>query len=186
MSRSRCSTPTSSASAALISVGICVNVFALAVPSWSSSLATAYHRCHPAYIVHFVNGKIGVRRETELLGLDVNDHEHGMRREPADDLVDLEIAAAQFWPRVVPANNALARWGSKQKKEKKNTRKRREKSHDGELGIKRRWIRTVNLAEHVPHVGEVVMVKEPDAGVLLVLLKRNSKAVCHVNCLALP
>jgi len=55
----------------------------------------------------FVNGKVGVSGETELLGCDVHNDKNWVWGESLDDLVNGEIRGPELRASVVPPNNLL-------------------------------------------------------------------------------
>ena len=76
ISRSRCSTPISSASSASIVDGVCTNVFAVVVPSYFKSAYLRHPSLHHApYIFDLFHRKVRIRRHTNILRLHVYDDE---------------------------------------------------------------------------------------------------------------
>lgn len=50
-----------------------------------------------AYIVDFLNGKVGVRWETQVLWININDDQHRVWEITTKKLVDFEVRAAELW-----------------------------------------------------------------------------------------
>jgi len=114
----------------------------------------------------FVNGKVGISGETELLGCDVHNDKNWVWGESLDDLVNGEIRGPELRASVVPPNNLLL--CCKKRAPTDGVRLGR-----GQGGGEERWQLTVDLPEESPHVLEVVVVQEPDGGILVILFKGN-------------
>lgn len=114
-SRSKCSTPISSASSASIDVGICVNVRCVVVPSCEATcqrrtFLTGLH-LPKTHISDLLNCKVGVGGDTRIAPAttrsDIHNHHHGSRTEPLKQLRDLQIGRSQTWARVVEPDRLL-------------------------------------------------------------------------------
>ena len=95
ISRSKCSTPISSASSASIVEGVCTKVLVVVVPSYQTlakkSILQPFGR---KYIFYFLDSKVCIRRNANFLRLYVDDNEERVRCVALEELVDLKIGGA--------------------------------------------------------------------------------------------
>jgi len=117
--------------------------------------------------VDLLNGKVTIRRQTELFRVNVHNHKHRVGVESPDDLVDRQIRRTQLGPAMVPTHDALL--GCFFLKKKYFDKKKKINNNNPSWGL----FFTIHFAKHGPHGLEVVVVKEPNVGVVLVLFKGN-------------
>jgi hypothetical protein len=110
-SRSKCSTPISSASSASIEVGIWVNVRCVVVPSWYISLRKQQHDL--AYISNLFYCKVGICGDTCISPSsccpNVHNHHHRSWAESLEQFRDFQIGRTESGTSMVESDRALLR-----------------------------------------------------------------------------
>lgn len=61
-----------------------------------------------AVLVHLLDGDVRLRRQAEILGLRIDDHQHRIRTVAPDQLIDGDVVLVQLRTGVIPADDALA------------------------------------------------------------------------------
>lgn len=187
-SRSRCSTPISSASSASIDVGICVNVRCVVVPSCAkgSALSPYFDLLRQAgqgekekrstHIADLLDGKVGIGGDTRISSSTTSPHIDNDHDWPGAEtfkqLGDFQIGRTESGTGMVESDRLLLCYTGR-------SVQYRDGNHAGPSGATTLHGQslTVDLSEHPPHFLDIIQIQEKRLWITLVLFKRYRKAV---------